>query len=90
MHLSGFSIVNVKPLNSSIFDEYGWPFQTRQILAKYPDSPVVATCRNPSAAENLMALKEKYPSQLTVLKLDVTDERTAEVLFNILLTGRER
>ena len=36
-----------------------------------------------------MALKEKYPSQLTVLKLDVTDERTAEVLFNMLLSGRE-
>ena len=53
--------------------------QTSQLLAQHPDSPVVATCRNPSTAYNLMALKEKYPSQLTVLKLDVTDERTAKV-----------
>ena len=57
--------------------------QTSQLLAQHPDSPVVATCRNPSTANNLMALKEKYPSQLTVMKLDVTDERTAKVHIHL-------
>jgi hypothetical protein len=56
-------------------------FQTRQLLAKYPDSPIVATCRNPSIATDLQALKEKYPSQLIVMKLDVTDEQSAEVFL---------
>ena len=55
--------------------------QTRQLLVSHPDSPVIATCRNPGTADDLMALKKKYPSQLSVMKLDVTDERTAEVLI---------
>ncbi|MCO5568278.1 hypothetical protein L7F22_021975 [Adiantum nelumboides] len=47
---------------------------TRQILAKYPEGPVLATCRNPDGADNLRSLKDQYPSRLTIMKLDVTDE----------------
>lgn len=53
---------------------------TRQLLAKHPESPVVATCRTPDSADNLAALKEQYPSQLTVLRLDVTEEDTMQVV----------
>eukprot|EP00250_Pteridium_aquilinum_P002255 c12452_g1_i2 orf=549-1724(-) len=53
---------------------------TRQILAKYSEGPVIATCRNPDSAENLLALKDQYPSRLTVMKLDVTDEMTVKVV----------
>ena len=58
--------------------------QTRQLLAKYPESPVVATCRSPDSAENLAALKEQHPTQLTVLKLDVTMEDTMKVKMSCL------
>lgn len=53
---------------------------TRQILAKYPDGPVLATCRNPDGADNLKALKDQYPSRLTIMKLDVTDEYSIKVV----------
>lgn len=51
---------------------------TEKLLTKHPDSPVVATCRNPDSAEGLTALKERFPSQLTVLRLDVTMEDTMQ------------
>lgn len=53
---------------------------TRQILAKYSEGPVIATCRNPDSADNLKALKDQYPSRLTVMKLDVTDEFSVKVV----------
>lgn len=34
---------------------------------------VLATCRTPSSADALQALAEKYPDQVTILALDVTD-----------------
>lgn len=53
---------------------------TEKLLTKHPESPVVATCRNPESAEKLSALKEQFPSQLTVLRLDVTQEDTMEAV----------
>lgn len=53
---------------------------TEKLLTKHPESPVVATCRNPEAAENLAALKDRFSSQLTVLRLDVTQEDTMEAV----------
>ncbi|MCO5583847.1 hypothetical protein L7F22_037762 [Adiantum nelumboides] len=53
---------------------------TEKLLTKHPDSPVIATCRNPDSAEGLTALKEKFSSQLTVLRLDVTMEDTMEAV----------
>lgn len=46
----------------------------RQLLAR-PDTSVVATCRTPSAAEQLQALQREHaPGRLLVLQLDSTDE----------------
>lgn len=60
--------------------------QTRQLLAKYPESPVVATCRSPDSAVNLTALKEQHPSRLTILKLDVTLEDTMKVRIKSMIS----
>ncbi|EFJ17480.1 hypothetical protein SELMODRAFT_114449 [Selaginella moellendorffii] len=54
----------------------------RQLLERNAKDFVVATCRNPVKAENLAALKEKYPDRLQVLGLDVTDEDTIKEAAN--------
>ncbi|XP_024542123.1 uncharacterized protein LOC9647559 isoform X2 [Selaginella moellendorffii] len=56
--------------------------QVRQLLERNAKDFVVATCRNPVKAENLAALKEKYPDRLQVLGLDVTDEDTIKEAAN--------
>ena len=57
-----------------------WVHQTRQLLEK-EEGHVIATCRNPDSAGDLLALKAKHSSRLTVLPLDVTKETTIEVSF---------
>lgn len=39
---------------------------------------VFATCRCPDEADDLHALRARYPDQLTLLRLDVTDEETID------------
>ncbi|GAQ84975.1 NAD(P)-binding Rossmann-fold superfamily protein [Klebsormidium nitens] len=46
----------------------------RQLLETRPDESVVATCRNPSGAEQLQELARAHSDRLTVLPLDVTAE----------------
>ena len=47
----------------------------KQILAKSPGNSVVASCRDPNAADDLAALqKEVGESRLAVVALDVADE----------------
>lgn len=50
----------------------------RQLLLRSADSHVIATCRNPSAVEQLIELQQTYSDRLTVLPLDVTDEGSIE------------
>ncbi|KAI0501387.1 hypothetical protein KFK09_016332 [Dendrobium nobile] len=50
----------------------------RQLLEKSNKGHVIATCRNPGGATNLLELKEKFGDRLKVLPLDVTDESTIE------------
>ena len=47
----------------------------KQILAKSPGNSIVASCRDPNAADDLTALqKEVGESRLAVVALDVADE----------------
>ena len=49
----------------------------KQILAKSDGNSVVASCRDPSAAEDLTALqKEMGASRLAIVALDVADEKS--------------
>ncbi|KAL0914481.1 hypothetical protein M5K25_014830 [Dendrobium thyrsiflorum] len=50
----------------------------RQLLEKSDKGHVIATCRNPGGATNLLELKEKFGDRLNILPLDVTDESTIE------------
>ncbi|KAH0458246.1 hypothetical protein IEQ34_013561 [Dendrobium chrysotoxum] len=50
----------------------------RQLLEKSNKGHVIATCRNPGGATNLLELKEKFGDRLNILPLDVTDESTIE------------
>ncbi|TVU49130.1 hypothetical protein EJB05_00424, partial [Eragrostis curvula] len=51
----------------------------RQLLRRSEQGRVVATCRAPDSAPELLKLKEEHaPGRLTVLPLDVTDESTIE------------
>jgi NAD(P)-dependent dehydrogenase (short-subunit alcohol dehydrogenase family) len=49
---------------------------TRESLAR--GDRVFATCRHPDQADDLQALTADYPDQLTILRLDVTDEQTID------------
>ena len=51
---------------------------TRQLLAVEDGSHVFASCRDPSNAARLTALASAHPSRLTILGLDVTDEKGIE------------
>ena len=52
---------------------------TEQILARDPDSVVLATCRGiPSQAKALANLQEKYQNRLRVVSLDVESETSVE------------
>ncbi|GJN35456.1 hypothetical protein PR202_gb24236 [Eleusine coracana subsp. coracana] len=51
----------------------------RQLLRRSEQDRVIATCRAPDSATELLKLKEEHaPGRLTVLPLDVTDESTIE------------
>jgi NAD(P)-dependent dehydrogenase (short-subunit alcohol dehydrogenase family) len=45
----------------------------RQLLQR-PDTSVVATCRTPPAAAQLLELQQQHGGRLAVLQLDSTDE----------------
>ena len=45
----------------------------RQLLQR-PDTSVVATCRSPPAAAQLLELQQQHGGRLAVLQLDSTDE----------------
>ena len=45
----------------------------RQLLQR-PDTSVVATCRTPPAAAQLLELQQQHGARLAVLQLDSTDE----------------
>ena len=52
---------------------------TKQILARDPDSFVLATCRGiPSQAKALANLQEKYEKRLRLISLDVESETSVE------------
>ena len=60
------------PHVSSQFSGLGLEF-VRQLLNR-PTTTVIATCRNPSAASDLHALKSQNPNRLSIIQLDTTDE----------------
>ena len=51
---------------------------TRQYLTEGWN--VIATCRSPSTAKDLLSLKEKHPSNLTILSMDLTNEASIKQL----------
>lgn len=51
----------------------------RQLLKRSEEGRVVATCRNPDGAADLLKLKKEYENRLNILPLDVTNETTIEV-----------
>nr|CAD1841471.1 unnamed protein product [Ananas comosus var. bracteatus] len=50
----------------------------RQLLKRSEEGRVVATCRNPDGAADLLKLKKEYENRLNILPLDVTNETTIE------------
>ena len=49
-----------------------------------PPQHVLATCRNPSSATSLTALQEKYPENLHIIQLDVTNwDKHSEVVSQV-------
>ncbi|MGB5414134.1 MAG: SDR family oxidoreductase [Polyangiales bacterium] len=48
----------------------------RQLLGMQPEGRVIATCRRPADAAELMALTAQYPERLRVIALDVREEKT--------------
>ncbi|ETO16275.1 hypothetical protein RFI_21079 [Reticulomyxa filosa] len=56
----------------------------KQLLTKQKDSLVIATCREPSKAEDLQKLKEGYSKRLHVVPLDVSDEKSIEKVPHVL------
>ncbi|XP_078178123.1 NAD(P)-binding Rossmann-fold superfamily protein isoform X2 [Carex rostrata] len=50
----------------------------RQLLHRRETGHVVATCRNPDSATDLLKLKRDYANRLNILPLDVTNESTIE------------
>ncbi|KAI8483024.1 hypothetical protein Bbelb_391800 [Branchiostoma belcheri] len=54
----------------------------RYLLRGAPSSTVIATCRNPVGATELQALQAKFPSNLHILPLDVTDEGSIQQAAN--------
>lgn len=55
--------------------------QVRQLLENNDTGFVVASCRNPSEATGLLELKNKFAQRLDIQRLDVTIEKTIEVLL---------
>ncbi|KAF6166163.1 hypothetical protein GIB67_023873 [Kingdonia uniflora] len=53
----------------------------KQLLRNSEKEHVVATCRNPNEAADLLDLKKKFPARLNILQLDVTNESTIEVVL---------
>ncbi|XP_072989011.1 uncharacterized protein [Typha latifolia] len=50
----------------------------RQLLKRSEEGHVIATCRNPDKAKDLLELKNNYVERLNILPLDVTEEGTIE------------
>lgn len=46
----------------------------RYLLLNKSQAAIIATCRNPDAAQHLSALSAQHAGRMTVLKLDVTSE----------------
>ena len=55
---------------------------TRQYLAQ--KAQVIASCRQPQSAHQLHLLQKKYPNQLTIISLDVTQEHSITSAFNLV------
>lgn len=55
--------------------------QVRQLLQNSGKGHVVATCRNPESSSGLLDLKNMFAERLSILQLDVTVERTIEVVL---------
>ncbi|MHA2289626.1 MAG: SDR family oxidoreductase [Promethearchaeota archaeon] len=53
---------------------------TKQYLKK--GVTVIASCRTPEKAEDLQALRNKFPNNLSILKFNVTDENDRNQVFN--------
>lgn len=51
----------------------------RQLLAASPENRVIAAARNPSSATELSALIAANPGRIESIKLDVSDEKSAQV-----------
>lgn len=59
----------------------------KQLLERKEKGQVIATCRNPDKATNLLQLKKQFPEHLDIQQLDVTDESTIVASANFI---RER
>lgn len=59
--------------------------QAKQLLEKNEKGHVIATCRDPSGASGLIQLKERFSERLEIQRLDLTDERTIEVILGCFL-----
>ena len=51
---------------------------TRQLLQRSSITPrhIIATCRNPSEADDLMRLRDQHPQTVVIKELDVTNYET--------------
>lgn len=55
------------------------------MLEKSNKGQVVATCRNPTKATELLDLKNKFAERLDIRQLDLTNDSTIEVSSHRLL-----
>ncbi|XP_071090394.1 C-signal-like [Haliotis cracherodii] len=62
----------------------------RTLLARGPDSVVIATCRSPNSATDLQKLSQQYPSQLRIHQLDITSEADIEKTSRIITGETDR
>ncbi len=51
----------------------------RQLLAR--GDQVFAACRNPESAQELQTLKDQYASQLSIIKMEVSDESSVSAAY---------
>lgn len=56
----------------------------RHILKAKPESVVIATCRNPDTASELLGLQSQYDRRLRIMSLDVTKEHDVKTVSELV------
>jgi NAD(P)-dependent dehydrogenase (short-subunit alcohol dehydrogenase family) len=62
----------------------------RQLAEKPEVAHIYASCRAPDKADALQSLASRYPGQITIVRLDVTDEESIEAAASHVLDHSER